>query len=113
MPPTTARPSDAVSALKNSSLEEYAKAGHPASRFTRRGVHRWLAQGEKAAGCSGMGKLRKKISRAYGFWHEAIRVVSKLEKGSAIAQPLYQQFVDADRLLCNTMAAFNIPPYPR
>jgi len=57
--------------------------------------------------------IRGDLSRAYGFWHEAIRVVSKLEKGSAIAQPLYQQFVDADRLLCNTMAAFNIPPYPR
>ena len=47
------------------------------------------------------------------FWHEAIRVVVKLEKGSAMAAPLYQQFVDADRLLCNTMAAFSIPPFPR
>mmetsp|Transcript_48798 Transcript_48798/g.86922 ORF Transcript_48798/g.86922 Transcript_48798/m.86922 type:complete len:843 (-) Transcript_48798:1336-3864(-) len=57
--------------------------------------------------------IRGDLSRAYGFWHEAIRVVVKLEKGSAMAGPLYQQFVDADRLLCNTMAAFSIPPFPR
>eukprot|EP00667_Euglena_gracilis_P002973 EG_transcript_2977 len=57
--------------------------------------------------------IRGDLSRAYGFWQEAIGIVRRLEKGSAIAAPLAQQFGEADRLLESAMAAFSIPPHPR
>eukprot|EP01004_Peranema_trichophorum_P009055 NODE_779_length_2366_cov_29.525189_g665_i0.p1 GENE.NODE_779_length_2366_cov_29.525189_g665_i0~~NODE_779_length_2366_cov_29.525189_g665_i0.p1 ORF type:complete len:728 (-),score=79.31 NODE_779_length_2366_cov_29.525189_g665_i0:182-2101(-) len=52
--------------------------------------------------------LRGDLSRAYGFWHEAIKVVAKLEKGGAIPGTLYTHFVEADIFLYNSMNSYGI-----